>query len=114
MLASHARLEEVEQQLRWFKQQLFGRRSERRILEPDLSQLCLGESLAAKAEDPIPTTTVRSHARRKRPEREASDDEVLATAILDRLLHHSHVLNISGRSYRLRELEQAARSSKPS
>jgi DNA replication protein DnaC len=35
-------------------------------------------------------------------------DEVLATAILDRLLHRSHVLNISGRSYRLRELESVA------
>ena len=34
-------------------------------------------------------------------------DEVLATAILDRLLHRSHVLNIKGRSYRLRDLEQA-------
>lgn len=34
-------------------------------------------------------------------------DEVLATAILDRLLHHSHVLNIKGRSYRLRDLERA-------
>lgn len=34
-------------------------------------------------------------------------DEVLTTAILDRLLHHSHVLNIKGRSYRLRDLEQA-------
>ena len=34
-------------------------------------------------------------------------DEVLATAILDRLLHHSHVINIKGRSYRLRDLEQA-------
>jgi DNA replication protein DnaC len=34
-------------------------------------------------------------------------DEVMATAILDRLLHHSHVLNIKGRSYRLRDLEQA-------
>ncbi len=34
-------------------------------------------------------------------------DEILATAILDRLLHHSHVLNIKGRSYRLRELEEA-------
>ena len=34
-------------------------------------------------------------------------DAVLATAILDRLLHHSHVLNIKGRSYRLRDLEQA-------
>jgi DNA replication protein DnaC len=32
-------------------------------------------------------------------------DEVLATAILDRLLHHVHVVNIDGRSYRLRELQ---------
>jgi DNA replication protein DnaC len=30
-------------------------------------------------------------------------DEVLATAILDRLRHHSHALMISGESYRLRE-----------
>jgi DNA replication protein DnaC len=30
-------------------------------------------------------------------------DEVLATAILDRLLHHSHTLLINGESYRLRE-----------
>ena len=36
-------------------------------------------------------------------------DEVLTTAILDRLLHHSHVLSIPGRSYRLRDLEQAVR-----
>lgn len=34
-------------------------------------------------------------------------DEILAAAILDRLLHRSHVLNIKGRSYRLRELETA-------
>ena len=38
-------------------------------------------------------------------------DEVLVTAILVRLLHKSHVLNISGRSHRLRELERAANSS---
>jgi len=35
-------------------------------------------------------------------------DEVLATAILDRLLHHSHVIDVKGRSYRLRDLEHAA------
>jgi DNA replication protein DnaC len=34
-------------------------------------------------------------------------DEVLATAILDRLLHNSHVIDIKGRSYRLRDLERA-------
>lgn len=30
-------------------------------------------------------------------------DEVLATALLDRLLHHAEVLNINGRSYRMKE-----------
>jgi DNA replication protein DnaC len=33
-----------------------------------------------------------------------ADDEILTTAILDRLLHHVQVLHIDGRSYRLREL----------
>ena len=37
---------------------------------------------------------------------ETAGDEVLATAILDRLLHRSHVLDIKGRSYRLRDLER--------
>jgi len=32
-------------------------------------------------------------------------DEILTTAILDRLLHHVHVVHIDGRSYRLRELD---------
>lgn len=32
-------------------------------------------------------------------------DEVLAGAILDRLLHSATVLNIQGRSYRLRDME---------
>ena len=32
---------------------------------------------------------------------------VVATAILDRLLHHSHVLTITGESYRLREKRRA-------
>lgn len=34
-----------------------------------------------------------------------ADDEVLAGAILDRLLHSATVLNIQGRSYRLKELD---------
>lgn len=34
-------------------------------------------------------------------------DEVLATAILDRLLHHSHVLVIQGDSYRLKQKRKA-------
>jgi DNA replication protein DnaC len=34
-------------------------------------------------------------------------DEVLAAAILDRLLHHSHTLLIQGESYRLRQKKKA-------
>ena len=34
-------------------------------------------------------------------------DTVIASAVLDRLLHHSHVINIRGESYRLREKRQA-------
>jgi DNA replication protein DnaC len=34
-------------------------------------------------------------------------DPVVATALLDRLLHHSHVLTIRGDSYRLREKRRA-------
>ena len=35
-------------------------------------------------------------------------DTVIATAILDRPLHHNHVLNIRGESYRLRDKRQAS------
>ncbi len=35
-------------------------------------------------------------------------DEAMATAILDRLLHKSVVLNIRGRSYRLQDLEESS------
>lgn len=38
---------------------------------------------------------------------EIFNDQVLATAILDRLLHHSTVLNIKGESYRLKEKRKA-------
>ena len=38
---------------------------------------------------------------------EVFGDAVLATAILDRLLHHSHVITIKGDSYRLREKRKA-------
>ena len=35
---------------------------------------------------------------------------VIASTVLDRLLHHSHVLNVRGESYRLREKRQAGLS----
>ncbi|WP_410497302.1 ATP-binding protein [Cellulosilyticum sp. ST5] len=33
----------------------------------------------------------------------SADDPVVASAILDRLLHHSHVINITGQSYRIKD-----------
>ena len=38
---------------------------------------------------------------------------VVATAILDRLLHHSHVITIRGDSYRLREKRRSGLLHKP-
>ena len=38
---------------------------------------------------------------------ELLSDNVLDTALLDRLLHHSHVMNIRGQTYRLRERMKA-------
>ena len=34
-------------------------------------------------------------------------DNVIASAILDRVLHHSHTINIKGESYRLKEKRKA-------
>jgi len=48
----------------------------------------------------------------RRPARDGLDwpeifagDEILTTAILDRLLHHVAIVHIDGKSYRLRELD---------
>ena len=38
---------------------------------------------------------------------ESVPEATAATAILDRLLHHSHVLTITGESHRLREKRRA-------
>lgn len=38
---------------------------------------------------------------------ELLSDNVLDTALLDRLLHHSHVMNIRGQTHRLRERMKA-------
>lgn len=39
-------------------------------------------------------------------------DEVMTTAVLDRLLHKSQVFNVKGRSYRLKDLDQLINSSR--
>ena len=37
-------------------------------------------------------------------------DEVMAAALIDRLLHHCHIVNIRGNSYRMREHQDLVRS----
>jgi transposase len=73
VLATRARLAEVEAQLRWFKQQLFGAKSERR-LPPDPSQLVLGEGLVERTEPSDAGTPVRAHVRRPRPKKDEDAD----------------------------------------
>jgi hypothetical protein len=41
------------------------------------------------------------------------EDPVLATAVLDRLLHYSTTLNIKGESYRLKEKRKAGLLGRP-
>jgi DNA replication protein DnaC len=44
---------------------------------------------------------------------EVFTDPIIATAILDRLLHHSHVINIRGDSYRLKDKRRSGVISSP-
>ena len=75
--ATTAQLQQAEQQLRWFKKQLFGEKSERRTdLESDPLQLNLGELGQAKAAEQEPTP-VRDHERRKRAQSEGAEDSGL-------------------------------------
>ena len=39
-----------------------------------------------------------------------ADDQALAVAILDRLLHHAHIVQISGESYRLKDKRKAGQT----
>lgn len=80
LLASHQALEEqvthLKHQLEWFKKQLFGAKSERRLIEPSPNQLYLGEGLgdavqSARAAEQQITSYTR---RRRRP----SEDEEAA------------------------------------
>ncbi len=61
-------VKELSSQLKWFKNQLFGQKSERRILDAvDGRQLCLGEQFQKDCEaEEAETRTVAEHKRRKR------------------------------------------------
>src|SRR5690606_8835575 len=70
LIKSHEALEgqgeQLKHQLDWFKKQLFGRKSERRLIEPSPHQLSLGENLVAGEVSVVPAQQqVKSHTRRR-------------------------------------------------
>ena len=78
LMRSHVALREevaaLQHQLDWFKRQLFGQKSERRIVDDSSAQLSLGEALAVAQSTPAPQPAQRrvsAHTRRlpvKRPD----------------------------------------------
>lgn len=70
LLASYQSLEEqlaaLKHQLDWFKKQLFGSKSERRLIEPSPDQLSLGEGLRPASQDAEPRQQIPAHTRRRR------------------------------------------------
>ena len=65
LLAENAKL---KRQVEWFQRQLFGRKSEKRLREPDPAQLTLAGMLTAPVSPadhpPPPTETVKAYHRR--------------------------------------------------
>ena len=41
-----------------------------------------------------------------------ADDQTMTAAMLDRLLHHAHIVQISGESYRLKDKRKAGQAAK--
>ena len=41
-----------------------------------------------------------------------ADDQTLTAAMLDRLLHHAHIVQITGESYRLKDKRKAGQAAK--
>ncbi len=41
-----------------------------------------------------------------------ADDQTLTAAMLDRLLHHAHIVQISGESYRLKDKRKAGQTTR--
>lgn len=69
------RTDELQIQLDWFKRQLFGAKSERRIFQDESRQLTLGELCQAEVEPATePTIKAPGHARRSQPSTGKGDE----------------------------------------
>ena len=70
---------QLRAQVAWFQRQLFGRKSERRIMQPDAAQGTLGEAFDAVPDAPAPAkkTRVAGHERSTKPKRADADESTL-------------------------------------
>jgi transposase len=72
-----SRIEELSAQVKWFQNQLFGQKSERRIPVSSPDQLYLGQQFQDETA-PVETETVKEHQRKKRKtQSEDGDDQKL-------------------------------------
>jgi len=69
----------LRHQLEWFKRQIFGQKSERRLVLPDATQAFLGDAFAAKPDAGLPgkKTHVAAHDRVKKPNPKDDDESSL-------------------------------------
>jgi len=70
---------QLRAQVAWFQRQLFGRKSERRLVEPDAAQGTLGEAFDAVPDAPAPgrKTRIAGHERSATPRRAGADEPTL-------------------------------------
>jgi transposase len=77
----------LQRQLDWFKRQLFGEKSERRLIEPSPDQLSLGEGLAPTPEEAagaaVPVHEVAAHTRRQAHAKPTEDNAGEAELFFD-------------------------------
>lgn len=68
-----ARIADLERQVAWFQRQIFGEKSERRLIEPPPEQMALGEGLGGPAPAAAPTQPVAAHQRRRTTKAEGEE-----------------------------------------
>jgi len=71
---SAIRIEELAAQVKWFQKQLFGEKSEKRIVESSPDQLFLGQQFQEETA-PAQTETVKEHERKKRRSKSVDGDD---------------------------------------
>jgi len=69
------RIEELSAQVKWFQNQLFGQKSEKRIVDVPAEQLHLGQQFQEET-PPSQTKTVKEHQRKKRKSTDGDDQKL--------------------------------------